>query len=60
MIVPVVPFALTTRSGVDAGLGECSGLRARSILTLTTRAVQYWVSVLIAVYGAALLAFSRE
>ncbi|KAF2032926.1 MFS transporter-like protein [Setomelanomma holmii] len=40
VIVPVIPFALTTRSHVE---------RDR---------VQYWVSVLIAIYGASLLAFS--
>ncbi|KAF2853652.1 MFS transporter-like protein [Plenodomus tracheiphilus IPT5] len=40
IIVPVIPFALKTRSHVD---------KSR---------VQYWVSVLVAIYGAALLAFS--
>ncbi|KAF9729101.1 hypothetical protein PMIN03_004595 [Paraphaeosphaeria minitans] len=40
LIVPVVPFAIETRSRVD-------GSR-----------VQYWVSVLIAIYAAALLFFS--
>ncbi|KAH7080067.1 MFS transporter-like protein [Paraphoma chrysanthemicola] len=40
VIVPVIPFALTTR-------GHVSWDR-----------VQYWVSVLIAIYGASLLAFS--
>ena len=38
IIVPVVPFALTTRAGV------------------AEKDVQHWVSVLLAVYGAALLA----
>ncbi|KAL8731847.1 MAG: hypothetical protein Q9166_003131 [cf. Caloplaca sp. 2 TL-2023] len=38
IIVPVVPFALTTRAGV------------------AEKNVQHWVSVLLAVYGAALLA----
>lgn len=40
VIVPVIPFAIETRSHVD---------RSR---------VQYWVTVLVAIYGAALLAFS--
>lgn len=40
VIVPVIPFALQSRSHVAPDR------------------VQYWVSVLIAVYGAALLAFS--
>lgn len=40
VIVPVIPFAIESRSHVDAGQ------------------VQYWVSVLVAVYGASLLAFS--
>jgi MFS family permease len=40
IIVPVVPFALQTRSHVE------------------WNRVQYWVSVLIAIYGASLLAFS--
>ncbi|KAL8859107.1 MAG: hypothetical protein Q9178_004370 [Gyalolechia marmorata] len=40
IIVPVVPFALTTRAGV------------------AEKDVQHWVSVLLAVYGAALLASS--
>lgn len=40
LIVPVVPFAIETRSHVDASK------------------VQYWVSVLIAIYAAALLFFS--
>lgn len=40
IIVPVIPFALETRSHVDENR------------------VQYWVSVLVAIYGAALLAFS--
>lgn len=40
VIVPVIPFAIQTRSHVKQGK------------------VQYWVSVLIAIYAAALLAFS--
>lgn len=40
VIVPVIPFALQSRSHVEHDR------------------VQYWVSVLIAIYGAALLAFS--
>jgi MFS family permease len=40
VIVPVIPFAIGTRSHVEDDQ------------------VQYWVSVLVAVYGAALLAFS--
>ncbi|KAJ4407716.1 hypothetical protein N0V91_003686 [Didymella pomorum] len=40
VIVPVIPFALQSRSHVDLDR------------------VQYWVSVLIAIYGASLLAFS--
>jgi len=40
VIVPVLPFALQTRSHVEEDR------------------VQYWVSVLIAIYGAALLALS--
>ncbi|KAF2865107.1 MFS transporter-like protein [Massariosphaeria phaeospora] len=40
VIVPVIPFALQTRSHIEASK------------------VQYWVSVLIAIYGASLLAFS--
>lgn len=40
VIVPVIPFAIQERSGVQEGR------------------VQYWVSVLIAVYAAALLFFS--
>jgi MFS family permease len=40
VIVPVLPFALETRSHVEK------------------KRVQYWTSVLIAIYGAALLAFS--
>ncbi|KAF1955223.1 MFS general substrate transporter [Byssothecium circinans] len=40
LIVPVIPFAIQTKSHVDSGR------------------VQYWVSVLIAIYAAALLAFS--
>jgi MFS family permease len=40
VIVPVIPFALQTRSHVE------------------WNRVQYWVSVLIAIYGASLLAFS--
>lgn len=40
VIVPVIPFALQTRSHVGHDR------------------VQYWVSVLIAIYGASLLAFS--
>ncbi|KAL1612907.1 hypothetical protein SLS60_001137 [Paraconiothyrium brasiliense] len=40
LIVPVVPFAIETRSHVDSSK------------------VQYWVSVLIAIYAAALLFFS--
>jgi MFS family permease len=40
VIVPVIPFALQTRSHVEWDR------------------VQYWVSVLIAIYGASLLALS--
>lgn len=40
VIVPVIPFAISSRSHVDEDR------------------VQYWVSVLVAVYGASLLAFS--
>lgn len=40
IIVPVIPFALQTRSHVESDR------------------TQYWVSVLVAIYGAALLAFS--
>ncbi|KAF2140031.1 uncharacterized protein K452DRAFT_231426 [Aplosporella prunicola CBS 121167] len=40
IIVPVIPFSLQVRAGVDAD------------------SVQSWVSILIAVYGASLLAFS--
>jgi MFS family permease len=40
VIVPVIPFALQSRSHVEHDQ------------------VQYWVSVLIAIYGASLLAFS--
>ena len=40
VIVPVIPFAIQTRSHVEHSK------------------VQYWVSVLIAIYGASLLAFS--
>ncbi|KAJ5055605.1 major facilitator superfamily domain-containing protein [Bipolaris maydis] len=40
VIVPVMPFAISSRSHVDQDR------------------VQYWVSVLVAVYGASLLAFS--
>ncbi|KAF2246643.1 MFS transporter-like protein [Trematosphaeria pertusa] len=40
MIVPVIPFAIQSRSHIPPGK------------------VQYWVSVLIAIYAAALLAFS--
>lgn len=40
LIVPIVPFAIETRSHVE------------------TSKVQYWVSVLIAIYAAALLFFS--
>lgn len=40
IIVPVVPFAIETRSHVDESR------------------VQYWVTVLVAIYGASLLAFS--
>jgi len=40
IIVPVIPFAIQTRSHVEESR------------------VQYWVSVLVAIYGAALLAFS--
>lgn len=40
IIVPVIPFALQSRSHVSWDR------------------VQYWVSVLVAIYGAALLAFS--
>lgn len=40
IIVPVIPFALQSRSDVEQDK------------------VQYWVSVLIAIYGASLLAFS--
>lgn len=40
VIVPVIPFAIQTRSHVEADR------------------VQYWVSVLVAIYGASLLAFS--
>ena len=40
IIVPVIPFALQSRSDVKQDK------------------VQYWVSVLIAIYGASLLAFS--
>ena len=40
VIVPVIPFALQSRSHIEHDR------------------VQYWVSVLIAIYGASLLAFS--
>lgn len=40
IVVPVLPFALTSRAGIDPG------------------EVQTWISVLLAVYGAALLAAS--
>ena len=40
VIVPVIPFAIRSRSNVEENR------------------VQYWVSVLVAVYGASLLAFS--
>jgi MFS family permease len=40
VIVPVIPFALQTRSHVEWDR------------------IQYWVSVLVAIYGASLLAFS--
>jgi MFS family permease len=40
VIVPVIPFAIQSRSHVEESR------------------VQYWVSVLVAIYGASLLAFS--
>lgn len=60
VIVPVIPFAIQTRSHIktERGTSTRSSLdRGRVSFGLTT-AVQYWVSVLIAVYAAALLAFS--
>jgi hypothetical protein len=42
VIVPILPFSLEDRIGVD------------------TDKVQYWVSIALAVFGAALLAGSRK
>ena len=62
IIVPVIPFALEQRSTItkDRGLSLLLSLLSVPIpyLILTDPTVQYWVSVLIAIYGAALLAFS--
>ncbi|KAL1630561.1 hypothetical protein SLS56_004835 [Neofusicoccum ribis] len=61
VIVPVMPFTLTEKTGVDPDAGEYFVviLQRRSFdLGADRIAVQHWNSILIAVYGAALLAFS--
>ena len=60
-IVPVIPFALTTRVGVpeqDGTFQTHSLIQVFQIL-IPSLTVQHWVSVLLAVYGASLLGASR-
>lgn len=59
--MPVIPFALTQRAGVPA---EDGVVIAFYLISERPNAdgslVQHWVSVLLAVYGAALLSASRK
>jgi len=52
-----MPFSLQKEVGESDTTSECNPNRVSTSLTIT---VQYWVSVLLAVYGAANFAASRK
>lgn len=57
VIVPVIPFALQQQGHVATNRGKF--IAQSQVKTVPNEVeVQYWVSVLVAIYGAALLAFS--
>ena len=60
VIVPVIPFALESRANIEPGQGESGPSSSLPDPHINVFVVQSWVSILIAVYGGALAAFSRE
>ena len=60
VIVPVVPFTLHDRAGVSEASGKTPCPTFFRIHTVNLCEVQYWVAVLLAVYGAATTAASRK
>ena len=60
VIIPVMPFTLHDRAGVSEASGKTLCSASVRIQTVDFRRVQYWVSILLAVYGAATTAASRK
>lgn len=60
VIVPVMPFTLHDRAGVSEASGQNPGLTFFRVQTVDFCEVQYWVAVLLALYGAATTAASRK
>ena len=60
VIVPVTPFTLHDRAGVSEASGKTSSPVLFRIQTVDFCEVQYWVAVLLALYGAATTAASRK
>lgn len=58
VVVPVLPFVLTSRVGVDKAEGKANVPGFDS--SLTHHIVQVWTSVSLAVYAAAILISARE
>lgn len=55
-----MPFTLHDRAGVSEASGKTSCPTIFRIQTVDFREVQYWVAVLLALYGAATTAASRK
>lgn len=55
-----MPFTLHDRAGVSEASGNILHPKFFQLQTVDFRQVQYWVAVLLAVYGAATTAASRK
>ena len=55
-----MPFTLHDRAGVSEASGKTLYPASVRIQTVDFREVQYWVAVLLALYGAAATAASRK
>ena len=55
-----MPFTLHDRAGVSEASGKTPRPRLFRVQTVDFRRVQYWVAVLLALYGATTTAASRK
>lgn len=60
VIIPVMPFTLHDHAGASETSGKTLCPASVQIQTVDFREVQYWVAVLLAVYGAATTTASRK